>query len=68
MKGLTEELFDYKGKFYDLKAVSVWPRPLQNPLPIWMPAGSAETIEFAAAAAHPHRQGVEPDRGLPGCL
>jgi alkanesulfonate monooxygenase SsuD/methylene tetrahydromethanopterin reductase-like flavin-dependent oxidoreductase (luciferase family) len=47
-KCLTEELFDYQGKFYNLKAVSVWPRPLQNPLPIWMPAGSAETIEFAA--------------------
>src|SRR6266699_1728010 len=45
-KGLTEELFDYKGKFYDLKAVSVWPRPLQNPFPIWMPAGSADTIEY----------------------
>ena len=48
MKCLTEELFDYEGKFYNLKAVSVWPRPLQNPIPIWMPAGSAETIEFAA--------------------
>jgi len=47
-KCLTEELFDYAGKFYNLKAVSVWPRPLQNPFPIWMPAGSAETIEFAA--------------------
>jgi len=47
-KCLTEELFDYQGKFYNLKAVSVWPRPLQNPFPIWMPAGSSETIEFAA--------------------
>ena len=47
-RSLTEELFDYEGKFYNLKAVSVWPKPLQDPLPIWMPAGSAETIEFAA--------------------
>ena len=47
-KCLTEELFDYQGKFYNLKAVSVWPRPLQQPFPIWMPAGSSETIEFAA--------------------
>lgn len=47
-KCLTEEIFDYQGKFYDLKAVSVWPKPIQNPLPIWMPAGSSETIEFAA--------------------
>jgi alkanesulfonate monooxygenase SsuD/methylene tetrahydromethanopterin reductase-like flavin-dependent oxidoreductase (luciferase family) len=47
-KGLTEEIFDHQGDFYNLKAVSVWPRPIQDPLPIWMPAGSAETIEFAA--------------------
>ena len=52
-KCLTEELFDYQGKFYNLKAVSVWPRPLQNPFPIWMPAGSSETIEFAASGAFP---------------
>ena len=36
-RSLTEELFDYEGRFYNLKAVSVWPKPLQNPLPIWMP-------------------------------
>lgn len=47
-KCLTEELFDYEGKFYNLRSVSVWPRPLQKKIPIWMPAGSAETIEFAA--------------------
>ena len=47
-KCLTDELFDYDGQFYNLKAVSIWPRPLQDPFPIWMPAGSAETIEFAA--------------------
>ena len=47
-KCLTDELFDYEGQFYNLKAVSIWPRPLQDPFPIWMPAGSSETIEFAA--------------------
>ena len=47
-KCLTEEIFDYEGQFYNLKAVSIWPKPLQKKLPIWMPAGSAETIEFAA--------------------
>ena len=47
-KCLTEEIFDYEGKFYNLKAVSIWPKPLQKKIPIWMPAGSAETIEFAA--------------------
>ena len=55
-KCLTEEIFDYEGKFYNLKAVSIWPKPLQKPLPIWMPAGSAETIEFAAERKIPIAQ------------
>lgn len=47
-KCLTEELFDYDGKFYKLRAVSVWPRPIQNPMTFWMPAGSGESLAFAA--------------------
>jgi len=59
-KCLTEELFDYEGRFYNLKAVSIWPLPLQNPLPIWMPAGSADTIEFAAERRIPIARVWEP--------
>ncbi len=47
-KCLTEELFDYDGKFWKVTNVSIWPKPIQRPLPFWMPAGSAESIEFAA--------------------
>lgn len=47
-KALTEEQFDYEGKFYQLTGVSIWPRPMQNPIPFWMPTGSLETIEFCA--------------------
>ena len=47
-KALTEEEFDYDGKFYQLTNVSIWPRPIQNPIPFWMPTGSMETIEFCA--------------------
>ena len=47
-KALTEEEFDYDGKFYQLTEVSIWPRPIQNPFPFWMPTGSLETIEFCA--------------------
>ena len=47
-KALTEEQFDYDGKFYQLTKVSIWPRPIQNPMPFWMPTGSLETIEFCA--------------------
>ena len=37
-RALKEEIFDYEGQFYKLRSVSVWPRPLQDPIPIWMPA------------------------------
>jgi alkanesulfonate monooxygenase SsuD/methylene tetrahydromethanopterin reductase-like flavin-dependent oxidoreductase (luciferase family) len=59
-KCLTEEIFDYEGKFYNLKSVSIWPLPLQRPLPIWMPAGSADTIEFAAERHIPMARVWEP--------
>ena len=44
----TEEVFDYEGKYWKLTGVSIWPKPIQQPLPFWMPTGSLETIEFAA--------------------
>lgn len=47
-KCLTEELFDYEGRYWNLTGVSIWPKPIQHPLPFWMPTGSLETIEFAA--------------------
>ncbi len=59
-KCLNEEIFDYEGRFYNLKAVSIWPKPLQRPLPIWMPAGSADTIEFAAERHIPMARVWEP--------
>jgi alkanesulfonate monooxygenase SsuD/methylene tetrahydromethanopterin reductase-like flavin-dependent oxidoreductase (luciferase family) len=47
-KCLTEEVFDYEGKHWNLTGVSIWPKPIQKPLPFWMPTGSLETIHFAA--------------------
>lgn len=47
-KCFTEEIFDYEGKYWNLTGVSIWPKPIQQPLPFWMPTGSLETIEFAA--------------------
>ena len=44
----NEELFDYEGKYWQLTGVSIGPKPIQRPLPFWMPTGSLETIEFAA--------------------
>jgi len=47
-KCLNEEVFDYDGKYWKLTGVSIWPKPIQQPLPFWMPTGSLETVEFAA--------------------
>jgi alkanesulfonate monooxygenase SsuD/methylene tetrahydromethanopterin reductase-like flavin-dependent oxidoreductase (luciferase family) len=47
-KCLNEEIFDYEGKFWKLTGVSIWPKPIQKPLPFWMPTGSLESVEFAA--------------------
>jgi alkanesulfonate monooxygenase SsuD/methylene tetrahydromethanopterin reductase-like flavin-dependent oxidoreductase (luciferase family) len=42
--------FVFNGKYYKLRYVNPWPRPLQKPHPpIWIPgAGSLETMEFVA--------------------
>lgn len=48
-KCLTEELVDYEGEFWNIAKASIWPKPVQNPFPsFWMPAGSIESIRFAA--------------------
>lgn len=44
--------FDFRGRYYDLRAVSGKPRPLQRPRPVTLNAGfSAPGRDFAARAA-----------------
>ncbi len=48
-RALTQELVDYEGEFWNIARASIWPKPVQNPFPpFWMPAGSLESIRFAA--------------------
>ena len=48
-RALTQELVDYDGEFWNIARASIWPKPVQNPFPpFWMPAGSLESIRFAA--------------------
>ncbi len=50
----TSEPFEWEGKFWKYKHVSMWPRPLQKPHPpLWMPAESAESIEYAVSKRVP---------------
>jgi alkanesulfonate monooxygenase SsuD/methylene tetrahydromethanopterin reductase-like flavin-dependent oxidoreductase (luciferase family) len=49
LKAWTENVFNYDGKFWSYKDISIWPRPYQQPYPpVFIPfTGSKETIEFA---------------------
>jgi alkanesulfonate monooxygenase SsuD/methylene tetrahydromethanopterin reductase-like flavin-dependent oxidoreductase (luciferase family) len=41
--------FGWQGRFYEYRTISIWPRPLQRPLPpMYMSAASPEAGEFAA--------------------
>jgi len=43
------DVFTWAGKHYQLRYVNLWPRPIQNPPPIWIPGGgSLETWDFCA--------------------
>ena len=45
-----EDVFSYEGKYWTYKDVSLWPRPLQEPIPVWIPiTSSKDSIEWAAA-------------------
>ncbi|MSQ29685.1 MAG: LLM class flavin-dependent oxidoreductase [Dehalococcoidia bacterium] len=48
VKAWTElEVLAWDGRFYQLRYVNIWPRPIQQLLPIWVPgAGSIETWEW----------------------
>jgi alkanesulfonate monooxygenase SsuD/methylene tetrahydromethanopterin reductase-like flavin-dependent oxidoreductase (luciferase family) len=68
LKAWTEDVFNYDGKFWSYKDISIWPRPYQQPHPpVLIPfTGSKETIEFAAkhnfGAVIPHfKPGVTED-------
>ncbi|MCB1745770.1 MAG: LLM class flavin-dependent oxidoreductase [Gammaproteobacteria bacterium] len=43
------DVFTWSGQHYQLRYVNLWPRPIQNPPPIWIPGGgSLETWDFCA--------------------
>lgn len=45
----ADEPFDWNGDFWKYEDVYIWPRTKQDPYPpLWMPAESQQSIEFAA--------------------
>jgi alkanesulfonate monooxygenase SsuD/methylene tetrahydromethanopterin reductase-like flavin-dependent oxidoreductase (luciferase family) len=62
----TEEVFSYKGNFWEYNDVALWPRPMQQPHPpVWVPVTSSkETIEWAARHNLPITPGLTHHRGV----
>jgi alkanesulfonate monooxygenase SsuD/methylene tetrahydromethanopterin reductase-like flavin-dependent oxidoreductase (luciferase family) len=59
----TQRPFSYKGRYYDLKDITVAPPPLQHPHPpIWVAATSPAAAERAGRhGAHLHGASIEPE-------
>ena len=51
LKALTEpQPFSWEGRYYQYRTVSVWPRPVQQPLPpVMVATRSDDTVKYAAA-------------------
>ncbi len=60
------EPFAYDGKFYQLPAVNIWPRPLTQPHPpVWVPTiGTPGTSKWAAKHRYPIIKGFDSDAGI----
>ena len=48
MKALTEESFSHHGALYTVDNVTVYPRPVQNPMPVYLTGTSGRSFRFAA--------------------
>jgi alkanesulfonate monooxygenase SsuD/methylene tetrahydromethanopterin reductase-like flavin-dependent oxidoreductase (luciferase family) len=47
--------FAFEGEYYNYRYVNIWPRPIQQPPPVWLPGtASTETIDFAARHKYPY--------------
>ena len=52
LKAWENETLTYEGKYNSFSDVEVLPKPLQNPLPIWVAGTSPDSVEWAAQQGH----------------
>lgn len=58
----AKEPFDWDGEYWSYEDVYIWPKPYQQPHPpLLMPAGSEESLQFAAEKGVPIGQSGGPD-------
>lgn len=48
MKAWNGDKFTHHGEFWDFEDIEVLPKPLQDPMPVWMAAASDDAIAWAA--------------------
>jgi alkanesulfonate monooxygenase SsuD/methylene tetrahydromethanopterin reductase-like flavin-dependent oxidoreductase (luciferase family) len=48
LKAWGSDKFTHHGEFWDFEDIEVLPKPLQDPMPVWLAAASNEAIEWAA--------------------
>jgi len=49
LRALSEDGFEYHGKYYDIPETTIFPKPLQRPRPpIWLAAHTPESFDIAA--------------------
>jgi probable F420-dependent oxidoreductase len=47
----TQQTLDYRGRFYQLEGATMSPKPVQQPLPIWMGVGHPDAVRRAGTMA-----------------
>ena len=52
LQAWSSEKLNFNGVFHSYEDIEVLPKPLQNPMPVWMAATSSEAIEWAAGQGH----------------
>ena len=53
LKAWRNERLTYEGKYNRFDNVEVLPKPLQDPIPHWVAAGSSEAVRWSAENGHP---------------
>ena len=49
----SNEAFSFDGRYYQVPELSLEPRPVQSPIPVWVAAASPDSFERAARAGRP---------------
>jgi alkanesulfonate monooxygenase SsuD/methylene tetrahydromethanopterin reductase-like flavin-dependent oxidoreductase (luciferase family) len=47
----TQQTVDYRGRFYQLEGATMSPKPVQQPLPIWLGVGHPDAVRRAGTMA-----------------